>query len=388
MPDVLPAVTVPELIKEMTRARRPESETRVFALWRHDADLLPKLVSRLNSLMNAIKKHPADVYDVQGLRDEGTDVFVKRPGQPPVCFQVKSDSELDDKDIIDKLRLQFTRTLENYRPAEYYIVVCADYTGRGNAAEGNASGKRPVTAHARRKEEKKRAQQRKNIVRRINELARIEGVTVIQPANALGMLRLSDAHLDALVTGRFSSADSVFADVQACLRPLPRIQRALVARLAWERVFGSDSGKVNLEDLTRDTSLEECRRSDSQVGYLPYADGEWRVIVERAEDVGGQSDGEEDAFEEVLIGDKDVSSQLVLRDGELVGSSFVSSDGEGDSIAAALDALDGVYVRVSDDWVELEPWPASPVLALILDGVARYGHERASDAVEYVLSVV
>lgn len=100
---------VVQLVGELMRAgRRGSAETGVFKIWKHDDDLLPRLSKRLNSTLDSLRKYSADVYDVQGMRDAGTDLAIKSASDPTVfvCFQVKSNDDFARPGLEQTLKQQ------------------------------------------------------------------------------------------------------------------------------------------------------------------------------------------------------------------------------------------------------------------------------------------
>jgi hypothetical protein len=98
------------LILEAFRLYRvPVSQTRGLRDLRHDLHLLPQLRDQLDDLLRCIPADQHIEYDVQGLRDQGTDVVVRLAAsgrESYVCFQVKSHKEIEDSDLVAKLRVR------------------------------------------------------------------------------------------------------------------------------------------------------------------------------------------------------------------------------------------------------------------------------------------
>ncbi len=61
----------------LKRQRSPLAATRRFREWKHDVDILPKLLAQLDGVLSALNKFEPIVYNTQGILDDGTDVAVR-----------------------------------------------------------------------------------------------------------------------------------------------------------------------------------------------------------------------------------------------------------------------------------------------------------------------
>jgi hypothetical protein len=319
------------LINEMVRIRRPSAETAVFQLWRHNDELCPKLERRTNSLLDALRRHSGNVYDVQGLRDDGADVYLKSAGEPPtfICFQVKSQWDFDKTDVLQKLKAQYTEVQARYHPLQhYYIVLCVDPSHRGN----------------------------KEKLRTINAaLGTIPRVTLIQPECAIALLRLSDAHIDAIVKSWASPHDASFEKARHLVNGLSQSQQAVAVLLAWRRLFGTDPW-ADIAELRTDSVLEEVRSEGQQLGFELFSDTDREIIAKNRKAMG-------------------LSPEI----------SFIS---EAEEHGADIDSMAGGLLNVDGGRVSLDVPYANPLLALVIDGVVRYEHKKPRESVAYVLSML
>ena len=106
------------LISNALRYRPAKVEdTKFLAPMRHDADLLPLVTSQLRALLSGLHRDAHVEYDIQGMRDEGTDVLVRLTAANAtvfVCLQVKSHLELAAEEQVNSLRLQQSRSDDHY----------------------------------------------------------------------------------------------------------------------------------------------------------------------------------------------------------------------------------------------------------------------------------
>lgn len=118
----------------LKRQRSPAAATRQFQHWKHDADLLPKLLVQLDAVLAALNKFEPIVYNTQGILDDGTDVAVRyrtsNQGDEErelIGFQVKSYGDLSKPDCMKDLKAQHDDTFRKVRGLSYYfILLCTD----------------------------------------------------------------------------------------------------------------------------------------------------------------------------------------------------------------------------------------------------------------------
>ena len=110
----------------LKRQRSPAAATRQFQHWKHDADLLPKLLVQLDAVLAALNKFEPIVYNTQGILDDGTDVAVRyrtsNQGDEErelIGFQVKSYGDLSKPDCMKDLKAQRDDTFRKVRGLSY-----------------------------------------------------------------------------------------------------------------------------------------------------------------------------------------------------------------------------------------------------------------------------
>ena len=70
--------TIQDIITRLLRYQHaPEKTTSLFRTLKHNADLLPRLQAVLETTLQAYGKFEEVVYDIQGPRDDGSDVVLR-----------------------------------------------------------------------------------------------------------------------------------------------------------------------------------------------------------------------------------------------------------------------------------------------------------------------
>ncbi|MBM7516087.1 hypothetical protein [Nocardioides nitrophenolicus] len=201
------------LILEAFRLYRvPVDRTRELRELRHDSDLLPRVRDQLDDLLRCIPADQHVEYDVQGLRDQGADIVVRLTAndrQSYVCLQVKSHKEIDEADLVAKLRTQHSESVDHYGPtALWCAVLAADVSVKNNKINSRLRSIRQAFT--------KKAK-----------------VVVIEPTNLGGFLRLSQTQMTSLVTLTMRSKDDpILADARADLRRHPMRSAILLELVA------------------------------------------------------------------------------------------------------------------------------------------------------------
>lgn len=308
----------------LTYRRGPLEATRAFVNMTHNADLCPAFTRRCDDILSAFGKYEDISYDIQGLRDEGTDVLVRLGSNQEslvVCIQVKSHAEVVAAGVIDKLILQWQRSVDHYaeKLLHYYIVLCAD----GMVALNRV---RDIQA----------------------EFAKKPQVTVIAPELAWPFLRYSTMAIDALVRAKAGEDDVV---VRAALQISADLTPTELAILLYciNQTLGSSEPVVTLTDLRSSGFMEEIYER------TPDYDRDWYFA----------DDGDEDGSTLAPLG-------LELED----------------RIVADLDFLEGQFVEQIDQggW-RLLLSTVKPLALVLLDGAIRYDYED-HDLLVYGLEVL
>lgn len=105
--------------------------TKKFKSMKHNKDILPSLEEKFKMILDCFNKFQKVVYDIQGIGDQGSDMLI-RFGQKNfdkyIAMQIKSYTDIEKDDYLDKLRLQYADTCSNFgeKLLHYYILLCTD----------------------------------------------------------------------------------------------------------------------------------------------------------------------------------------------------------------------------------------------------------------------
>jgi hypothetical protein len=94
--------TILDNITRLLRFQRaPEKLTSNCRQLKHNRDILPKLQTQIETILEAYGKFEPIVYDCQGIHDDGSDISIRlRPqsqDRKQICFQIKSFEDLEKK---------------------------------------------------------------------------------------------------------------------------------------------------------------------------------------------------------------------------------------------------------------------------------------------------
>ena len=179
--------TIQESIARLPRFQRaPDRVTRRFRNLKHNADILPKLQTQLETALNAYERFETVVYDCQGINDSGSDICVQidpdRKDPHLICFQVKSFEDITKNAYLQELKAQRDDSFRKVRGLQhYFIILCTD-----------------VSKH------------RERIRSIMAEFRSAERTEVIEPAYAYTFLNLPNTRIEALVTRLMEYEDYVF----------------------------------------------------------------------------------------------------------------------------------------------------------------------------------
>lgn len=270
----------------------PEKTTSLFRTLKHNADLLPKLQAVLEMVLQAYGKFEDVVYDMQGPRDDGSDVVLrcraKNDGAEPelISFQVKSFDDLAKKNYMQELKAQRDDSFRKVRGLRYYfLLVCTD-------------GK----AHRDRV---------RNIMAEFRSAVRTE---VIEPTFAYTFLHHPKTRVDAFIKRLMEADDYVFRRALESLNLPSPSARALAVFLSAKSVF-TGLTRSNLDHLLSDASLRSI--------YKELQDEEESTPVWDFED---QLAGDLEIMENVLVERDSASDDICLRADEMRPLNAVATD--------------------------------------------------------------
>jgi len=241
-----------EIITDLLLLRRAEpSATDVFKRWKHDEHLCPKLREKIELAFSAFKKYHTITHDIQGLKDEGTDILLTEwvnDRKQFVCFQIKGEWDLAQKGYLETLKAQHFNTRNRYgdKLKAYYIIVCC------SIVTNEAAKRRFVTDKKRLIPDKKKIEQVKAIVR---AFAPEDKVRVIEPEYAIRFLTLTSLEIDSSIRIRYGEDDIVFKEARALVRGLAPTETVLLVFVLWLRLY-KNKQLVSMEEITRSAYIQ------------------------------------------------------------------------------------------------------------------------------------
>jgi hypothetical protein len=199
--------------------RAAKEDTEIFVTLKHNADLCPKLQHKLESVFSAFEKYQRIVYDIQGPRDQGSDVIIRQIINDEthfICFQIKSEVDLKDKSWLKNIKAQWVDSQNSYRNLlDYYIFLCCD----------------------------SRDSETKNKIRLLeSEFSSTKPVHIIEPEYALTFLKLSLMQTDAIIKAKLGSEDIVYRNGLSIVTDFTPTEDAILYYMIYQKIYeGSDS---------------------------------------------------------------------------------------------------------------------------------------------------
>lgn len=372
------------------------AETAVLRNLAHDADLLPAIKRQLDSLLNLLPKELHITYDIQGLRDSGTDILIRltsKGEETYVGLQVKSHKELIDQDLTNKLVLQWSESMDHWGKAMHLWcpILCADISSKNQSL-----------------------QQRLRSIRKV--FAKKSGTNVIDPGYVYAFLNLRPTQMSSLVTLTARTGDPVIADARADLIRHP-VQSAILISTVCETLRAQQSQWVTVEQLEQSTWLqhvawltpwtgyegqlarddvqpwdaEHQERSNESYWYLEDDPDDSRVEEDEDEDREDDEDDEDDE-EYGLIDISDPAPNALswlLHPPDEVPNWQTAAARLRQRLPAAIEALveDGALIEGEPGQVTALPSAHPAVYALAAEAVVRYDHHSAELA-DYLIATV
>jgi hypothetical protein len=216
---------------------RRESDTKIFSTLKHNNDLCPKIKLKIEDILNRYKRYRTIAYDIQGFKDEGTDILVRLSNDDEtckyVCFQIKSNDDLKDVNYLSKLKAQALDTQNSYGSSllDYYILVCCDITCDKNK-KSNINKLRQIEA----------------------AFNKVPNIHVIEPAYIMGFLNISSLQLDVIIKNKMSNEDIIIKDAIDILIDLTPTERALLYYLIYENIILNNS-IVSIDKIVNDNFI-------------------------------------------------------------------------------------------------------------------------------------
>lgn len=318
-----------EILADFLQLRRGEiAETEKFRHLKHDKDLCEGFREKVDAVFNAFDKYHRVVYDIQGLKDEGTDVLLsERIGDKKeyVSFQVKGEWDLSQKDYLKTLKSQYFDSIKRYGDSlkDYYIVLCYSIATKDKQ-------KQRLTLDKGRKEKVK------GIIR---EFELMPQARVIEPEWAASFLALSQIQIDVVIKSRFGNEDIVFKEAINLVSELSSTEKIILVFMLWLHLYRNKST----------TTSEEIVQSE----FIQ------RTFASLPEEI----DEDDEGYHYYPL---DLDSQ-VARDLERLEGNFVER-GEGNDFSLPLDSV-------------------QPLAVLLMDGHIRYDHND-DELLTYMLALL
>ena len=318
--------TIQDCVTRLVRYQRaPNDATRLFREWKHNTDILPKVQTQLEALLEAYGKFEPVVYDTQGIHDDGSDLVLRyRPEEGDrdfelICFQVKSFDDLVKKTYMQELKAQRDDSFRKVLGMSYYfILLCTD-----------------VKVH-------------KEKVRSVMaEFRSADRTEVIEPGFAFTFLHHPKTRIEALVKRAMESGDLVFQlaleslDLPSPSARVLAIFMAVKSALTGRTDFNADQF---LGDPTLRNIYDDLRKQQEDLLELTR-----QTALEKSASSEGNSDADEwektDEEELVQLGEFD---DQFANDLELLESEMVDLDPASPNIRLQPDQLRALNAVITD----------------------------------------
>jgi hypothetical protein len=113
----------------MFLGRASVESTAEFKQMKHNSVLVPAFNTKLEEIISLFERYHKVSYDIQGIRDNGVDVFLKyecRSQDISIGLQIKSFNDLEEQAWLNKLKAQVTDAKNCYSLTDFYIIFCTD----------------------------------------------------------------------------------------------------------------------------------------------------------------------------------------------------------------------------------------------------------------------
>jgi len=190
----------------MQYKRSQSDDTVLFKTLKHNDDLCPRFQKKLDMVFGSFNRYRTITYDVQGLRDEGTDIVIRQSENDTsyyLCFQIKSEDDLKSATYLNSLKGQVSDTMNTYSQnlLDYYVLLCCCTKDRST----------------------------KNKIRMIEgALGKIPNVHVIEPEYTISFLKLGSIQLDAIIRSKLGGEDVIFQEALSTVSDLTPTERSIL----------------------------------------------------------------------------------------------------------------------------------------------------------------
>jgi hypothetical protein len=172
-----------------------------------------------------------------------------------VCFQIKGEWDLAEKDFLKTLKSQYFDSRKEYEQGfkDYYIVVCYSIVT-------DDKGRLVV--------DKKRQETVKAIIR---EFAHETRVRVIEPEYAAWFLSLSAIQIDALIKSRFGDEDIVYKEAIDLVSELGVTEKVILVFILWLQLYRNKLS-VTTHEITQSPFMQRIHQMLADEAHFPIYD--------------------------------------------------------------------------------------------------------------------
>ncbi len=214
-----------KLIYQFMQYKRSSlDDTKTFEKLPHNNKLCPKVQQQLEHIFSAFQKYRTITYDIQGFKDEGTDIVIRLSEEEKayyICFQIKSENDLKNKTYLNDIKGQYADTINHYNNdlLDYYILLCCN--GKSN----------------------------KNKVRMIEaSLGKLANVHVIESEFVLTFLKLGLLQIDAFIKSKIGSQDIIMRKALDVSSDLTPTKKAILYYFIWMHIYKNTSD-VSIDEI-------------------------------------------------------------------------------------------------------------------------------------------
>ncbi|QSX04679.1 hypothetical protein JYG23_08145 [Sedimentibacter sp. zth1] len=304
-----------------------EDETTEFYSLKHNTDLCPRIKVKIDDIVSKYNKYRTITYDIQGFKDEGTDVVVRlsyKNNTKYICFQIKSNDDLKDANYLPKIKAQALDTQNSYGSnlLDYYILVCCDLTSN-NVKKSNMNKLRQIEA----------------------AFNKVENIHVIEPSYVMGFLKISSLQMDVAIKNKMSNEDIIIKNAIDIVIDLTPTERALLYYLSYQYIFKGNE-IIMIEDIYYNNFICET--------YIKVKDysRQWFFIDDNKYNKSSYKDK------------KRKTKQRIIEDLDFLSNDYI-------------DLLENNSVVLNINLV-------LPIISLILDGSIRYDYDE-SETLNYLM---
>lgn len=310
---------------------RRVDDTSQFSKLTHNNDLCPMIKYKTEDIIQKFSKYRSITYDIQGFKDEGTDILVRLSNEEItkyICFQIKSNDDLKDKEYLSKIKAQAVDTQNSYSNnlLDYYILVCCDVASDKNK-NSNINKIRQIEA----------------------ALNKVNNVYIIEPSYVLGFLNMSSLHLDVAIKNKLDDEDIIVKLAMEIVIDLTPTERALIYFLISQRLYCDDT-ITQLEDVYYNNFVEKV------YDVSPNYDRGWFFL-------------DEDSFYQ--------EDWYKKRGNDIKDRIFEDLDYLSDSFIQNMD-INNIAINLSS---------VLPIATLMLDGSIRYEYNQVQ-TLEYIMNLL